>query len=311
MISGYPHFRKPPYADFRLFKVWGSYLLSLWTANLFCGLHSPVIDQNAANLSCGFGVYSRAFPHEFPNMTITGLCWFISHFGWLLHVMCFQVLLGVQRFIILMHFFGPQPISWAQVRMLHGPPSHNGTPQPWAYQSLWKWKSIYWWSSYIRIYDSMIINYNAFHPIVGPSHLPFMSHKVTICWMGKQPICHGTHIVLTPKNWWHVPFYSPFMFHEATSFIRKDVIVDLPIKNCKWPIEIVDVPIKDGDFREHQVSWPEGHHGNHGDLTCFEIDRHPIYPQVTPFFLSQRLFNISKKSLPQSANIAMLRLREL
>jgi hypothetical protein len=44
------------------------------------------------------------------------------------------------------------------------------------------------------------------------------------------------------------------MFHEATSFIRKDVIVDLPIKNCKWPIEIVDVPIKDGDFREHQVS---------------------------------------------------------
>jgi hypothetical protein len=44
------------------------------------------------------------------------------------------------------------------------------------------------------------------------------------------------------------------------------------------------VPIKDGDFREHQVSWPEGHHGNHGDLTCFEIDRHPIYPQVTPFF---------------------------
>ena len=38
---------------------------------------------------------------------------------------------------------------------------------------------------------------------------------------------------------------------------------------------------------------------------------YPIYPQVTPFFLSQRLFNISKKSLPQSANIAMLRLREL
>ena len=125
MISGYPHFRKPQ--DFRLFKVWGSYLLSLWTANLFCGLHSPVIDQNPANLSSGFGVYSRAFPHEFPNsMTITGLCWFISHFGWLLHVMCFQVLLGAQRFIILMHFFGPQPISWAQVRMLHGPTSIMG-----------------------------------------------------------------------------------------------------------------------------------------------------------------------------------------
>lgn len=80
----------------------------------------PVIDQNPAKLSSGFGAGpSRAFPHEFPQeydnhrVVLVHLSfWMIASMIASCHVLPSSF--GFfERFIILMHVFGPQPISWA------------------------------------------------------------------------------------------------------------------------------------------------------------------------------------------------------
>ena len=119
--------------------------------------------------------------------------------------------------------------------------------------------------------------------MVAPSHIPLThikSPKSPFVWWG------NTTFSLTPKNW-----LSPIQLSIVVGYTSHSKNPWNHHLHCK----------RDGLTMVTMAIWPLLR------STYSQITSNHLVPRG-PIVQIQRLFNISKKSLPQSANIAMLRL---